>query len=98
MADGKSEAPLDLSAFDTLDLPPPTSQPLMAPVPPRASALAPTSATTLAPAPPAGEQLPVSVDARLAPQPRAERLVEISKLGPDELAAAQASAAKSVND
>jgi uncharacterized protein YaaN involved in tellurite resistance len=90
MADGKPEAPLDLSAFDTLDPPPPTSQPLMAPVPPRASALAPTSATT----PPAAEQLPVTVDARLAPQPRPERLVEISKLSPDELAAAHSSAAK----
>jgi uncharacterized protein YaaN involved in tellurite resistance len=94
MADGKPEAPLDLSAFDTLDPAPPASQPLMAPVPPRASALAPTSATTLATAPAAGEQLPVTVDARLAPQPRPERLVEISKLSPDELAAAHSSAAK----
>jgi uncharacterized protein YaaN involved in tellurite resistance len=75
MADGKPEAPLDLSAFDTPDPPPRPSQSLVAPSQ-------------------AGEHLPVPVDARLAPQPRPERLVEVSKLSPDDLAAANRSAAK----
>jgi len=37
---------------------------------------------------------PQSADTRLVPQPRPERLVEVNKLSPEELAAAQASAAK----
>ena len=52
---------------------------------------------TLAPVidPPAGaDHLPVPADVRLAPQPRAERLVEVSKLSPQDLAAAGSSAAK----
>jgi uncharacterized protein YaaN involved in tellurite resistance len=38
--------------------------------------------------------LPATVDNRLAPQPRPERLVEVSKLSPEDLAAANSSAAK----
>jgi len=69
MADVKHEAPLDLSAFDTVDSPPPTvTQSVVA--------------------------TPEAVDARLVAQPRPERLVEVSKLSSEELAAAQASAAK----
>jgi uncharacterized protein YaaN involved in tellurite resistance len=69
MADVKHEAPLDLSAFDTLDSPPPAgTQSVVA--------------------------TPEAVDARLVAQPRPERLVEVSKLSSEELAAAQASAAK----
>jgi uncharacterized protein YaaN involved in tellurite resistance len=44
--------------------------------------------------PPPAAQLPVAADARLAPQPAPERLVEIANLSPQDLAAAQASAAK----
>jgi uncharacterized protein YaaN involved in tellurite resistance len=40
------------------------------------------------------DHLPVPTDERLAPQPRAERLVEVSKLSPQDLAAASSSAAK----
>jgi len=69
MADVKHEAPLDLSAFDTLDSPPPAgTQSVVA--------------------------TPEAVDARLVAQPRPERLVEVNKLSSEELAAAQASAAK----
>ena len=69
MADVKHEAPLDLSAFDTVDSPPPTvTQSVVA--------------------------TPEAVDARLVAQPRPERLVEVNKLSSEELAAAQASAAK----
>jgi uncharacterized protein YaaN involved in tellurite resistance len=39
-------------------------------------------------------QLPVAVDPRLAPEPPPERLVEVANLSPEDLAAAQASAAK----
>ena len=53
----------------------------------------------VAPKPPAGavatiDHLPLPADARLAPQPRPERLVEVSKLNPQDLAAADSSAAK----
>jgi uncharacterized protein YaaN involved in tellurite resistance len=41
---------------------------------------------------PAG--LPATVDPRLAPEPKPERLVEVANLSPEDLAAAQASAAK----
>ena len=40
------------------------------------------------------DHLPVPADVRLAPQPRAERLVEVSKLSQQDLAAASSSAAK----
>ena len=39
-------------------------------------------------------QLPVTLDPRLAPEPPPERLVEVANLSPEDLAAAQASAAK----
>ena len=53
----------------------------------------------VAPQPPAGpasttDHLPVPADVRLAPQPRPERLVEVSKLNPQDLAAANSSATK----
>jgi uncharacterized protein YaaN involved in tellurite resistance len=51
---------------------------------------APTQA--LAVQAPAG--LPVAADPRLAPEPAPERLVEVANLSPEDLAAAQASAAK----
>jgi uncharacterized protein YaaN involved in tellurite resistance len=38
--------------------------------------------------------LPAAADPRLAPQPKFERLVEVANLSPEDLAAAQASAAK----
>jgi uncharacterized protein YaaN involved in tellurite resistance len=53
---------------------------------------APAPAQSLAVQPAPG--LPAVADPRLAPQPRLERLVEVANLAPDELAAAQASAAK----
>jgi uncharacterized protein YaaN involved in tellurite resistance len=43
---------------------------------------------------PATDHLPVPADVRLAPQPRPQRLVEVSKLNPQDLAAANSSAAK----
>jgi uncharacterized protein YaaN involved in tellurite resistance len=46
------------------------------------------------PVPAAAAPLPVPADDRLAPQPAPERLVDIAKLKPEDLAAAQASAAK----
>ncbi len=56
------------------------------------------SAFDTAEPPPAAAQSvaisPQSADTRLVPQPRPERLVEVNKLSPEELAAAQASAAK----
>src|SRR5882762_9666668 len=54
----------------------------------------PRPSQSLVAPPPPGEHLPVTVDARLAPQPRPERLVEVSKLSPDDLAAATRSAAR----
>jgi hypothetical protein len=42
----------------------------------------------------AAAPLPVPADDRLAPQPAQERLVDIANLKPEDLAAAQASAAK----
>jgi uncharacterized protein YaaN involved in tellurite resistance len=50
----------------------------------------PAQALTVAPVP----QPPAVVDSRLAAEPQPERLVEIANLTPDDLAAAQASAAK----
>jgi uncharacterized protein YaaN involved in tellurite resistance len=46
------------------------------------------------PVPVAAAPLPVPADERLAPQPALERLVDIANLKPEDLAAAQASAAK----
>jgi uncharacterized protein YaaN involved in tellurite resistance len=46
------------------------------------------------PVPAAAAPLPVPADDRLAPQPAPERLVDIANLKPEDLAAAQASAAK----
>jgi uncharacterized protein YaaN involved in tellurite resistance len=46
------------------------------------------------PVPAAAAPLPVRADDRLAPQPAPERLVDIANLKPEDLAAAQASAAK----
>jgi uncharacterized protein YaaN involved in tellurite resistance len=54
--------------------------------------LPPQPAQALQPA--AAPALPAVADARLAPEPRPERLVEVANLSPDDLAAAQASAAK----
>lgn len=69
MADREPTAPLDLSLFDDLSLPP---------------------AEAAVPAPPST----AVADPRLAREPEPERLVEIGKLGAEEIAAAQASAAK----
>src|SRR5580692_8140368 len=46
------------------------------------------------PVPAAAASLPVPADERLAPQPAPERLVDIANLKPEDVAAAQASAAK----
>jgi uncharacterized protein YaaN involved in tellurite resistance len=79
MPDSKPTAPLDLSIFDDLDS-------------------HPAQAVTVAPAPqlPAvpASQPPAVVDPRLALEPAPERLVEVANLSPEDLAAAQASAAK----
>jgi len=79
MPDTKPGEPLDLSIFDNLDTP--KGQTLTA------SAAQPL---TVAPAP----ALPAAQDPRLAPSPAPERLVEVANLSPEDLAAAQASAAK----
>ncbi|HEY1710138.1 MAG TPA: toxic anion resistance protein [Rhizomicrobium sp.] len=75
--------PLDLSLFNDLDSP--HAQALTLPPASQPPAIA-------NPAP----QLPTATtpDPRLAPQPAPERLVDVSNLAPEELAAAQASAAK----
>lgn len=84
MPDTKPTEPLDLSIFDKLDSPPTQTLPAAAAPPPAA-----------APAPvPAPAPASVPADSRLTPQPPPERLVEISNLSPQDLAAAQASAAK----
>jgi uncharacterized protein YaaN involved in tellurite resistance len=79
MPDTKPGEPLDLSLFDNLDAP--KGQTLTAP---------PAQPLTVAPAP----ALPAAQDSRLAPSPAPERLVEVANLSPEDLAAAQASAAK----
>src|SRR5689334_6597085 len=79
MADSKPSAPLDLSMFDNLDGP--AGQTAVASV---------QTPLTMAPA----ASLPAAVDERLAPAPVPERLVEVANLSPEDLAAAQASAAK----
>src|SRR5271167_4007919 len=53
--------------------------------------LPPQPAQALQPVAAASQEV---ADVRLAPQPRPERLVEVANLSPDDLAAAQASAAK----
>jgi uncharacterized protein YaaN involved in tellurite resistance len=52
----------------------------------------PAPANALVVQPPA--QLPANLDPRLAPEPPPERLVEVANLSPEDLAAAQASAAR----
>ena len=74
MAEPTPSQPLDLSAFDDLELTAKPAQPLV------------VQATA------AG--LPATTDERLAAQPRFERLVEIANLSPDDLAAANKSAAE----
>jgi uncharacterized protein YaaN involved in tellurite resistance len=54
----------------------------------------PQASRALATQPAAAANLPATVDARLAVQPRFERLVEVGNLSPDDLAAANSSAAK----
>jgi uncharacterized protein YaaN involved in tellurite resistance len=78
MPDGKS-TPLDLSLFDNLESPPAQPMPL----------------ATNAPLPvPTSTALPAAADERLAPTLAPERLVDIDKLGAEDLAAAKTSAAK----
>jgi uncharacterized protein YaaN involved in tellurite resistance len=79
MPDTKPGQPLDLSIFDNLDTP--KGQTLTA---------QPAQPLTIAPAP----SQPAAQDPRLAPAPVPERLVEVANLSPEDLAAAQASAAK----
>ena len=78
MVENNTAGPLDLSAIDLGESPKPV-------------AAAPPSLPSPAPA---TDHLPVPADVRLAPQPRPERLVEVSKLNPQDLAAANSSAAK----
>lgn len=84
MPENKPTAPLDLSIFDNLDAPPAPS----ASAPAVASAAQPSASQ-----PPAGKPTAVA-DPRLAAEPEPERLVEVSNLSPEDLAAAQASAQK----
>ena len=79
MPDTKPGAPLDLSIFDNLDSS--TGQTLTA---------SPQQPLAVAPA----ASLPATTDPRLAPSPIPERLVEVENLSQEDLAAAQASAAK----
>lgn len=76
MAETNPPGPLDLSAIDIGELPPPVAPKQIA---------GPTSTT---------DALPMPADVRLAPQARPERLVEVSKLDSQDLAAAGSSAAK----
>jgi len=79
MPDAKPSEPLDLSMFDNLDAP--KGQTLTGP---------PAQPLTVAPT----ASLPAAADPRLGPAPAPERLVEVSNLSPEDLAAARASAAK----
>ena len=79
MPEEKSPEPLDLSSFDDLTASPEAQVPA-------ASNLQIVSVAD-------AQLVPVS-DARLAPVPSQPRLVEVSKLSPEDLAAAKASAAK----
>jgi uncharacterized protein YaaN involved in tellurite resistance len=79
MPDTKPGEPLDLSIFDNLDAP--KGQTLT---------VEPAQPLNVAPVP----SLPAAADPRLAPAPVPERLVEVANLSPEDLAAAQASAAK----
>jgi uncharacterized protein YaaN involved in tellurite resistance len=104
---GTFSAPLDLSVFDT-PTPAKPPEPMVAMPLPGAPAPAPTTAPLdlsafddLEPPKPAQPLVPVTtpsapavIDERLAPQPKLERLVDVSNLSPEDLAAAQASAAK----
>jgi uncharacterized protein YaaN involved in tellurite resistance len=78
MPEEKSQEPLDLSSFDKL-LEAPTASPAPA---------APVEVV------PANTQLVPATDARLAPQAPSPRLVDVSNLSPEDLAAAKASASK----
>jgi len=80
MADTKPGAPLDLSIFDNLETAP-AGQTLV---------VAQQQPLTVAPA----ASLPATADPRLAPAPPPERLVEVANLNPDDLKAAETSAAK----
>ena len=80
MAETPPTAPLDLSAIEGLDA---TSPPSTAPVP--APATQPTTAVVVSRDP--------ALDPRLVPQARSPRLVEVAKLGAEDLAAANHSAA-----
>src|SRR5262245_43247340 len=73
MSDTKPDAPLDLSMFDNLDVPP-TAPPAVV------SHSAPSAVAV--------------TDPRLRPEPPPERLVEVAKLSPEDLAAAQQEADK----
>lgn len=75
-----SSAALDLSVFDEIDATPLTA------------AAAPAQAVVVQPV--ASSGVPAAVDGGLQPQPRLERLVEVEKLSPQDLAAANQSAAK----
>ena len=78
MAETPPTAPLDLSAIEGLDTgAPPSTTP--------APAAQPTTAVVVS--------QDSALDARLVPQPRAARLVEVSKLGAEDLEAANHSAA-----
>jgi uncharacterized protein YaaN involved in tellurite resistance len=77
MPETPSSPPLDLSEFDSVDGSPPLT----------GSELAPAASTAVVRAEDS------AVDPRLAPQPRPTRLVEISKLGAEDLDAARHSAA-----
>ena len=79
MPDTKPGAPLDLSIFDNLEAP--TGQTLVA---------QPQQPLVVAPA----ASLPATADPRLAPSPMPERLVEVANLSPEDLKAAETSAAK----
>lgn len=89
MPEPATETPLDLSLFD--DLKPETpARPVQAqPVQPGPATAdpAPAQALTLTPA-------PAAPDPRLAPEPPQPRLVEVARLAPEELAAAEQSAAR----
>jgi uncharacterized protein YaaN involved in tellurite resistance len=79
MPDIKPGAPLDLSIFDNLEAP--SGQTLVA---------QPQQPLAVAPA----DSLPATADPRLQPSPAPERLVEVANLSPEDLKAAETSAAK----
>jgi uncharacterized protein YaaN involved in tellurite resistance len=80
MPEPEADAPLDLSVFDALDTPPITSPAI-------------TTATTTALVA-AAPSVRAVVDPRLVAEPPPARLVEVANLSPEDLAAAQQSAAR----